>query len=818
MNKALFIEVILPLALPQAYTYAVPFEIAAFIKIGQRVIVQFGKKRMYSALVYNLSYEKPTDYNPKLIESIADEKPIITPKQFKLWEWISSYYMCTMGEVMAVALPSALKLSSESKFLYNEVPQELWKLFNDNEFLVAEALQANNELSLEDIQNILLKKNVYPVIQSLMEHRICVVKEELQKKYKPKKISFIALNKRFKDENALQALFEKLDNKPKQLEVLLAYMQLSPQRGKVKKSDFSSEKLKAKKISKSSISTLIKNEILVESKEEISRLISDKIDIKTIENLSKAQEKALEEVKQAFTEKKVCVLEGITGSGKTHVYIKLIQEQINKGKQVLYLLPEIALTAQIVVRLQKYFGNKVGIYHSKFNENERVEIYQKVLSNEYKVILSARSGVFLPFQNLGLIIVDEEHERSYKQFDPSPRYHARDISIIMSSIYNINVLLGSATLSLETYRNVHQGKFALVQLMERFGDAVLPEIEYLNTIDLRNRKKMNGLFSQPFINQINTVLDKGEQLIIFQNRRGYANYLNCTTCNWIPYCPNCDVSLTYHKFFNKLVCHYCGHSEAKVENCKACGSSDLNIKGIGTEQIEEEINLIFPNKKTARLDLDTTRRKHGHEEIIFAFQNKEIDILIGTQMVTKGLDFDNVTLVGIVNADLLISFPDFRASERAFQLITQVSGRAGRKKIKGKVLIQTGNPENALLQILKDNRTEDFYYQEMLTRKQFHFPPFINLIQLTIKHKQAEAVRDASIMLADLIRNKYGNRVLGPTTPIVSMIRLMYLRQILVKVEKDTQVIKELKQHILESIAKVKKKFATARIVIDVDP
>lgn len=814
MSSAVFIEVILPLPLLKQYTYAVAFEIASHVKIGQRVIVQFGKKRIYSAIVYKISDQKPTDYNPKFIEEISDVLPIVTAKQLQLWEWISKYYMCTLGEVMAVALPSAMKLSSESKFLYNEVPEETWSLFSDDEYIVAEALQANNELTLENIQGILQKKNVYPLIHKLMEYRVCVVKEEIQKKYSPKKISFIALNERYKNEENLKALFEKLDNKAKQLEVLFAYLQLSPEKKRVKKSDFNQNE----KLSKSSIATLVKNEIFVETKEEISRLISEKIDIKHIENLSPAQAQALHEVKQSFETKKVCVLEGVTGSGKTHIYIQLIKEQIAKGNQVLYLLPEIALTAQIVVKLQKYFGNKVGIYHSKFNENERVEIYQKVLKNEYKIVLSARSGVFLPFQNLGMLIVDEEHERSYKQFDPSPRYHARDVAVIMGHFYDAKVLLGSATLSLETYRNVKLEKFALVQLLERFGDAVLPEINYLNTVELRKKKKMNGLFSLPFVSQIKETLDKKEQVIVFQNRRGYAHYLNCTTCNWIPYCPNCDVSLTYHKFFDKLVCHYCGHGEKKVDNCKACGSTDLNVKGIGTEQIEEEINTLFPEHKTARLDLDTTRRKHGHEDIIFAFQNREIDILIGTQMVTKGLDFDNVTLVGVVNADMLISFPDFRASERAFQLITQVSGRAGRKKVKGKVVIQTGNPQNELLQILKENRNADFYYTEMLTRKQFNFPPYINLIQLTIKHKQPDAVRDAAQMLADLIRQKMGNRILGPTTPIVSKVRNLYLRQILIKIEKDKTVITESKAHILASIAQVKKSFSSARIVIDVDP
>ena len=814
MQNVQFIEVILPLALPKLYTYAVPLEMCASIQVGQRVIVQFGKNKIYTAIVYAILNEKPTDYLPKFIEDITSLTPIVTPYQLKLWEWIAQYYMCTLGEVMAIAIPSALKLSSETKLLFNTIEETVWAELDDQAYLVAEALQANVELSIEDVQNIVMKKNVYPILQHLMMLRVCVVKEELQTKYKPKKIAFISLNTRFQNETALKALFDQLDNKPKQLEVLFAYLQLSPERKKVRKADLIAQI----KIAKSSLSTLVKNEIFTETQEEISRLIADKIIVKDIEILSEAQALSYEKIQENFSQKKVCVLDGVTGSGKTHVYLKLIEEQLKQGKQVLYLLPEIALTAQIVVRLQKHFGALVGIYHSKFNENERVEIYQKVLDNQFKIILSARSGVFLPFKNLGLIIVDEEHERSFKQFEPNPRYHARDVAIIMASHFDARVLLGSATISLETKRNIQLDKYALVKLEQRFGEAVLPELIFYNTIDLKNRKEMQGLFSNPFLHEMRAVLDKKEQVILFQNRRGFANYLNCTVCNWIPYCPNCDVSLTYHKFFNKLVCHYCGHQEKIVESCKACGSKDLTYKGIGTEQIEEEVALLFPDKKIARLDLDTTRSKHGHEEIIFAFQNGEIDILIGTQMVTKGLDFDHVSLVGIINADLLISFPDFRASERAFQLITQVSGRAGRKKIKGKVLIQTGNPDNPILTILKENNAEAFYYSELLNRKQFHFPPFVNLIQITLKHKQAEAVNDCAIILGNTLRTQLGNSILGPTTPVISKVRNMYLRQILIKLKKDHQHILSSKMFIQESINSMYKQFSTVRISIDVDP
>jgi primosomal protein N' (replication factor Y) (superfamily II helicase) len=496
----------------------------------------------------------------------------------------------------------------------------------------------------------------------------------------------------------------------------------------------------------------------------------------------------------------------------------LIEQQIHAGKQVLYLLPEIALTAQIVMRLKKYFGDRVGIYHSKFNEQERVEIYRNVLQNKYDVVLSARSGVFLPFRQLGLIIADEEHERSFKQFDPAPRYHARDVAVVMSSIYNCKVLLGTATLSLETHRNVESGKYSKVVMAERYGNAVLPEIQLLDTADLKKRKQMNGIFSEPLKEAIALALQQNEQVILFLNRRGFANYLNCNVCDWVPYCPHCDVSLTYHKFFNKLICHYCNYQEMNPKSCKACGSNDLNVKGMGTEQVEDEIAIIFPDAKVARLDLDTTRRKHGHEEIIFDFQDKKIDILIGTQMVTKGLDFDNVSVVGIVNADQLLNIPDFRTGERAFQLIAQVSGRAGRKDKKGKVLIQTANPDNYILQAVKNYDFTSILYHELNHRKQYLYPPFSNLIQITLKHKQAEAVNDASRQLAELVRKILGNRVLGPTTPIIGRINNQYLKQILIKLEKDSAFIKNAKSGIAEAINEVQSKFKTVRIVVDVDP
>lgn len=813
-SKPFFVELILPLALPKLYTYALPYEWAGLVKIGHRVIVQFGKKKIYSAIVHSIHHNKPTDYQPKLIEEIADEKPIVTQKQLALWQWIANYYMCTLGEVMVAALPSALKLSSETIFLYIEGENADWKTLSDDAYLLAEALQANNELKLEDVQAIVGRKKVYPIIEELMAQRICVVKEELQQKYSPKMLSFIGLNKRFQSESALNALFEKLETKPRQVDVLMHYLQLAPNFKFIAKNEL----LKNEKISVSSLQTLVKNEVLIDEKKAVSRLLEDELDVDSLELLNTEQAKALESIQNIFESENVAVLEGVTGSGKTHVYIKLIEEQIKKGNQVLYLLPEIALTAQIVLRLKKYFGEKVGIYHSKFNEQERVEIYRNVMTKKYDVVLSARSGIFLPFQSLGLIIVDEEHERSFKQFDPAPRYHARDVAVVMTQIYGCKTLLGTATLSLETYKNVETNKYSKVQMLERFGNAVLPEIQILDIVDLKKRKQMLGIFSNPLKDAIALALENKEQVILFLNRRGFASYLNCNVCDWVPYCPHCDVSLTYHKFFNKLICHYCNFQEMNPKACKACGSNDLNVKGMGTEQVEDEISIIFPKAKIGRLDLDTTRRKHGHEEIIFDFQDKKIDILIGTQMVTKGLDFDNVSLVGIINADQMLNIPDFRSGERAFQLIAQVSGRAGRKNNKGKVLIQTSNPDHYILQAVKAYEFKTVLFNEMNHRRQYFYPPFYNLIQITLKHKQAEAVTDAAKQLSNAFREKLGNRVLGPTTPVIGRINNQYLKQILIKLEKDSGKLKAAKENIYHAVNEIQAKFTTVRIIIDVDP
>lgn len=813
MSKATFIEVILPLAIPNTYTYAVPFEWHDQLAIGKRVLVQFGKRKFYTALIVEIHHRQPQDYQAKLIDEILDDKILVTSQQLNLWKWISAYYACTLGEVYTIALPSAFKLSSETIFIALEPESFDFNQLSAEALTLYQALLHNDSLGVRDIQDILEKKSIYPIVNQLMHHRLCVVKETVQEKYKPKTLAFIRLSNRFKDETQLQALFTQLEKLEKQTAVLLHYLQKAPKYQWIAKSELS----KVEHLSQSSLKTLIKNEIFEVEQKTVSRILTEQLDEIAFTSLNEEQTIAVDLIKSIFEQKQVAVLEGVTGSGKTHVYIKLIEEVLAKNQQVLYLLPEIALTAQLVVRLQKYFGNQIAVYHSKFNDQERVELYESVLQNKIKIVLAARSGIFLPFQHLGLIIVDEEHERSYKQFDPAPRYHARDTAIVLSQIWQANILLGSATLSLETQYNIDQGKYKLARLTKRYGNAQLPAIELIDVLRLRQQKKMHGLFSEQLKKAIQDALAKKEQIILFQNRRGFANYANCNVCNWIPYCPNCDVSLTYHKFFNKLMCHYCGHQTAMLKQCKACGSSDMQIKGFGTEQIEDEASILFPEAKIARMDIDTTRTKRGHEDIIFQFQQGEIDILIGTQMVTKGLDFDHVSVVGIILADQLFSIPDFRANERAFQLLSQVAGRAGRKEKKGTVYIQTNSIDHPILSYVKNQQKESFYFEEIQTRKQYLYPPFSSLIQITIKHKRPEDLRDAANRMATALRKTAAKHVLGPATPFVSKVRNYYLRQIIIKAPKSKASLIILKNKIQLISQEVQSKHRQVIIVTEVD-
>jgi primosomal protein N' (replication factor Y) len=810
-----YVDVILPLALPQDYTYAVSIDLVPFIKTGQRIIVQFGKNRFYSAIIKRIHHQKPS-VDAKLIEGIADEEPIVTETQLKFWKWISEYYMCTEGEVMNAALPSGLKLSSETKIRYNESYEGAFDNLSDEEFLIVQALRAQLELRVPDVQDLLKKKHVYPLLKTLFNLGIAISSEEIIERFKPRTESYIKLNDLYKDEEKLEQLFQELSRAPKQVEVLLAFTQLHHKNKFIRKNEL----LKLSGTSAVVLAALVKRNVFTEFKLEVSRLGNFQTEEVDTPELSSDQQNTLAEIKTSFEKHKVVLLQGITGSGKTNLYMELIKEAIAENKQVLYMLPEIALTAQIINRLRKVFGNTIGVYHSKFNQNERVEIWNKVLLGQYKIVIAARSGLFLPYQNLGLIVVDEEHDASLKQIDPAPRYQARDASIVLANYFGARVILGSATPSVESVYNTENGKYALVKLDKRYGGLDLPEVIVANVRDEMKRKRMQGSFSTFLVEEISDTLHRKEQVILFINRRGFANYQICKTCNHVYKCKNCDVSLTYHKFSHQLKCHYCGYFENAQNKCKSCGAIDLDIVGSGTQKIEDELAELFPVARIGRLDYDATKTKNGHAEIISKFENREIDILVGTQMVSKGLDFDHVTLVGVINADQLIFHPGFRSFERAFQLLTQVAGRAGRRSKKGRVVLQTADPTHPVIQNVIHNNFKAMYERELTTRRQFLYPPFARVIEVQLRHKEVQRVEKASLFLANQLRKSDQGKVLGPATPYISRINNLYIRDVLLKSTTQTKDLTGMKNALQQIIDQMKAlpELKGVTIHVNVDP
>lgn len=810
-----YVDVILPLALPQDYTYAVSIDLVPFVKTGQRIIVQFGKNRFYSAIIKRIHHQKPS-VDAKLIEGIADEEPIVTETQLKFWKWISDYYMCTEGEVMNAALPSGLKLSSETKIRYNESYEGAFDNLNDEEFLIVQALRAQLELRVPDVQDLLKKKHVYPLLKTLFNLGIAISSEEIIERFKPRTESYIKLNDLYKDDEKLEQLFQELSRAPKQVEVLLAFTQLHHKNKFIRKNEL----LKLSGTNAAVLGALVRRNVFIEFKLEVSRLGNFQTEEVDTPDLSPHQQNALAEIKDSFEKHKVVLLQGITGSGKTNLYMELIKEAIAENKQVLYMLPEIALTAQIINRLRKVFGNTIGVYHSKFNQNERVEIWNKVLHGQYNIVIAARSGLFLPYQNLGLIVVDEEHDASLKQMDPAPRYQARDASIVLANYFGARVILGSATPSVESVYNTENGKYALVKMDKRYGGLDLPEVIVANVRDEMKRKRMQGSFSTFLVDEISDTLQRKEQVILFINRRGFANYQICKTCNHVYKCKNCDVSLTYHKFSHQLKCHYCGYFENAQNKCKSCGAIDLDIVGSGTQKIEDELAELFPVARIGRLDYDATKTKNGHAEIISKFENREIDILVGTQMVSKGLDFDHVTLVGVINADQLIFHPGFRSFERAFQLITQVAGRAGRRSKKGRVVIQTADPAHPVIQNVIHNNFKAMYERELTTRRQFLYPPFARVIEVQLRHKEVQRVEKAALFLANQLRKIEQGKILGPATPYISRINNLYIRDVLLKSTtqtKDLTGMKNALQHIIDQM-KALPELKGVMIHVNVDP
>jgi len=810
----LFADVILPLPVPGMFTYLVPQEFSEHIAIGKRVVVQFGARKIYTALVGRLHNNQPELHKAKPILEVLDDEPVVHPHNIEFWKWIASYYLCTLGEVMNAAMPQGLKLDSETNIaLHPEWDEDESKLDNA-QFLVMEALRIKKSLSVQQLEKLTRRKTVHALIKSLIEKNAVYAFEKLVEKYKPKTENYIELAAEYSDEELLNKTLDELNKAKRQQEALMAFLQAGA--AEIKKSKL----IETSGISSAALKQLIQKGILHEQKKEVDRLTWDVVVSEKKEYiLSEAQQKSLHEIKTWFEKKDVVLLHGVTSSGKTQLYMELIKEALANGKQALYLLPEIALTTQLVRRLREVFGETIGIYHSKFTANERVEIWNKLLRKEYKAVIGARSALFLPFSELGLVIVDEEHDPSYKQFDPAPRYQARDAAIYLAHDTGAKVLLGTGTPSLESYENARHGKYGFVKLTERFGGVQLPRMEIVNLREETKKHKMQSDFSSVLLEEIKATLVKKEQVILFQNRRGFAPYLSCYHCGWIPKCVNCDVSLSYHKHLNTLRCHYCGYATEVVNKCVECESTDIRIRGFGTEKIEEEIKIFFPDAGVMRLDLDAARSREAYEQIIADFENRKFDILVGTQMVTKGLDFDTVSLVGILSADQLLGFPDFRANERGFQLIQQVSGRAGRKGHASKVLIQTFDAEHPVLDFILKNDFENFFYREMNFRKEFDYPPYTRLIHLVLKHKERKTVQNAARDFARLLAENFQGTILGPVTPPISMMKNLYLQDILLKIPK-TAALNANKHALVQSIEKLKLKveYKSVRVDVDVDP
>jgi len=811
----LFADVILPLPIPGLFTYSIPVQLEVQVMIGSRVIISLGKKKVFTGIVAHIHSTPPQNYTVKeIIESIDDE-PLVTERQIRLWNWMAEYYMCAIGDVMNAALPSGFKLNSESHIRLNPDFNNPTLPFSEKEQLVINKLQTKESITYDEARKLLLVKSAGSIIKSLLLKERILITEQVKDKYIPLTIKRIKLAEAYKDK--IEELYEQLKKKPKQKSVLEKHLQLSGNA----LNEVDKNKLLAEIPSPSALQTLVKNGILEEVEVIISRINFDEDNENKEIVLTVEQQKAKEEIVEHFKTKEAVLLHGITGSGKTEVFIELIKNALAGGSQVLYLLPEIALTTQIVSRLKKVFGGKMGVYHSRFTENERVEVWQGLLSERFSFVVGVRSSVFLPFTNLGLVIIDEEHETSYKQYDPAPRYHARDTALVLARMHHAKTLLGSATPAIESYYNTEQGKWGLVTLEKRYGDASLPDTVLVDLKRERKFKTMRNEFSEVLLNELKNNTEKQEQSILFQNRRGFAPLLMCEECSYVPKCNNCAVSLTYHQYNNELRCHYCGHCEDAPSICPSCSSAKIKTLGFGTEKIEDSLKLHLPDSNIARMDLDTTRKKNSYQDIIERFEKREIDILIGTQMVSKGLDFDRVSLVGVLDADKMLHFSDFRSYERTFQMITQVSGRAGRRNIKGKVIIQTSEPEHPLFAKIIKNNYQAFYQEELQERRKYHYPPFYRLIKLTVKEPNKTTAEEAANYLAHSLVKILGKiRILGPETPVINKIRNYFINEIYIKLERDKVNSKAIKEQIQKEIRNLLSisKFKNTIVASDVDP
>ena len=755
-----FADILLPVAVSGRFTYEVPVSLSEIISAGSRVVVQFGNRNLYTGIVCKLHNDEPEHKNIRQVISVSDPMPVVNEKQILFWHWLSEYYMCTEGEVMRAGLPSAF------------IPE------------------GNTSA---------------PVVE----------------KYKPREETFVTLAMNYTDEE-MNGLLDSLKKAPKQADTLLVYLRLSEYvEGSEPVPVMKAFLIKEAGSSADAVRVLEKKGILTSLSLEVGRLGEFPSRQEPVRVLSEKQLTALNQLKEIFLQKEIALLHGVTSSGKTEIYIHLIEEQLKKGKQVLYMLPEIALTAQIVNRLRRHFGNAVGIYHSRFNDQERVEIWNRVSGTDpvYRLILGVRSSVFLPFGDLGLVIIDEEHDTSYKQQDPAPRYNGRDSAIMLASLHQAKTLLGSASPSIESYHNAHTGKYGLVELRERYGAINLPGIIIADTREAYRKKLMVSHFTPELLSAIDIALGRNEQIILFRNRRGFSPYIECPECGWIPVCTQCSVNLTYHKGINKLVCHYCGSHSTVPHKCGSCGSSGLATRGFGTEKIEDEIKIVFPDARIARMDQDSTRNRNAFNRLIRDFEDHRIDILIGTQMISKGLDFENLTVVGILNADNMLNFPDFRAHERSFQMMEQVSGRAGRRQKQGRVVIQTNDPANTIIRMVLRHDYPALFNSQLEERKNFNYPPFCRLIRISLRHKDRAQLNAFSDILGNSLKLLFGKRVLGPEFPVISQIQKWYIKNILIKIEREKPQGRA-RDMIRQAINEVEKEKGASglRVVIDVDP
>ncbi|MFY0642912.1 MAG: primosomal protein N' [Bacteroidia bacterium] len=813
-RQTLFSEVLLPLRLPKVFTYRIPFDLNEEAIVGKRVIVPFGKNKTLAGIIIKLSERPPKHYEAKYIFDIIDDQAIIDDVQLKLWWWIASYYMCTTGEVMNAALPAGLKLEGSSKLILN--PDFNWSNNEHGEIetQILTILENHVEMPLSTLVKLLKPKSIYKYIRSLYMKGDLLIQENLEQRYKPKFEKHLSLNKDFQAEEQLHELFNKLERRaPKQLQVLMTMLNQREQEM------FSLKELVEKGASKAAINALLGKSVLDLHMVETSRLIQQKSSQDEI-SLSPSQEKVRKAIQNSFEANKAALLHGVTSSGKTLIYIDFIKEMLKKGKQVLYLLPEIALTSQLVTRLAAHFGEQMVVSHSKFSTNERVEVYYKIRNAEPLLIVGTRSAIFLPFKELSLIIVDEEHESSFKQHEPAPRFHARDTALYLAQLHKSHVLLGSATPSIESYHNALSGKYELIELHERYDESSMPEVELVDMLTQKKQKRNSGVFSDTLLNALLQTKKDGKQSILFQNKKGYVPILECTQCGWTPHCINCDISLTYYKYQNNLRCHYCAYTRPPVSQCGACGNNALEMIGYGTERIEDELNLYAPELKTQRLDYNTTRRKTSHEKIIKAFAQGDIDVLIGTQMVAKGLDFQNVRTVGVVNADHLLNFPDFRAHERAFQLMTQVAGRAGRRQEVGKVYIQSGKADHAVLASVKNHDYKQLFDTELAEREQFNYPPFSRLVKITLKHRDALQLHKATQQATYSLKRSFADLLLGPEKPYVGKVRNWYLMNYLLKMGNNPSSINQNKHILFQqlNILEQQPEFKGIRVSLDIDP